>query len=190
MPPVLLSAKSLKWSTEDKTVSVHFSNYMATIDELSIYGWKCLTNIANFLFIFVTGCLVLGGLHAGLLYFTGLGCLLSAYFRIRMVQMYNLPNDPVINILVHLVCEPCALCQEYRELQAHGFNMQLGNVYIWICLLSNILLLINYVDSFVHQIFFSGVGWRNQSPEIQQSGGVMVPPTVPGGMSRWKAGKK
>ncbi|CAI9296919.1 unnamed protein product [Lactuca saligna] len=99
-------------------------------------------------------CMVLGGLHAGLLYFTGLGCLLSAYFRIRMVQMYNLPNDPVINILVHLVCEPCALCQEYRELQAHGFDMKLG------------------------------LGWKGQSPEIQQTGGAMVPPTVPGGMTR------
>ena len=94
------------------------------------------------------------GLHAIILYLTGCGCLLSAYYRIKMSQIYNVPNDPIINILVHLICEPCALCQEYRELQAHGFNMQLG------------------------------VGWRNQSPEIQQTGGVMVPPSVPGGMSR------
>ncbi|KAK9060073.1 hypothetical protein SSX86_020777 [Deinandra increscens subsp. villosa] len=28
------------------------------------------------------------------------------------------------------------------------------------------------------------VGWRNQTPEIQQTGGVMVPPKVPGGMNR------
>ncbi|KAL7589836.1 hypothetical protein Lser_V15G37261 [Lactuca serriola] len=99
-------------------------------------------------------CFVYAALYAGIMYLTGCGCLLSAYYRIKMTQIYNLPNDPIINILVHLICEPCALCQEYRELQAHGFNMQLG------------------------------VGWRNQSPEIQQSGGVMVPPTVPGGMSR------
>ncbi|KAI3696289.1 hypothetical protein L1987_79301 [Smallanthus sonchifolius] len=93
-------------------------------------------------------------LHAGILYFTGCGCLLSAYYRIKMSQIYKLPNDPLINILVHLICEPCALCQEYRELQARGFNMQLG------------------------------VGWRNQTPEIQQTGGIMVPPKVPGGMDR------
>ncbi|XP_071691467.1 protein PLANT CADMIUM RESISTANCE 2-like [Rutidosis leptorrhynchoides] len=93
-------------------------------------------------------------LHAGILYFTGCGCLLSAYYRIKMSHLYRLPDDPLINILVHLICEPCALCQEYRELQARGFNMQLG------------------------------VGWRNQSPEIQQSGGVMVPPKVQGGMTR------
>ncbi|KAJ0763619.1 putative PLAC8 motif-containing protein [Helianthus annuus] len=66
-------------------------------------------------------------LHAGILYFTGCGCLLSAYYRIKMSHLYKLPDDPIINILVHLICEPCALCQEYRELQARGFNMQLGN---------------------------------------------------------------
>ncbi|KAI3516646.1 hypothetical protein L1887_15569 [Cichorium endivia] len=99
-------------------------------------------------------CMVFAGLHAGLMYFTGCGCLLSAYFRIKMSQIYNVPNDPLINILVHLICEPCALCQEYRELQSHGFNMTLG------------------------------VGWKNQSPEIQQTLGLMVPPTVPGGMTR------
>ncbi|KAI7728621.1 hypothetical protein M8C21_028660 [Ambrosia artemisiifolia] len=93
-------------------------------------------------------------LHAGILYLTGCGCLLSAYYRIKMTQLYNLPNDPLINILVHLICEPCALCQEYRELQARGFNMKLG------------------------------VGWRNQSLEIQQTGGLMVAPKVPGGMTR------
>ena len=98
-------------------------------------------------------CMLYAGAHGVLMYFTGLGCLLSAYYRIKMSNMYNLPNDPIINILVHLICEPCALCQEYRELQAHGFNMKLG------------------------------VGWKDQSPEIKQSG-VMVPPTVPGGMSR------
>ncbi|XP_071717528.1 protein PLANT CADMIUM RESISTANCE 2-like [Rutidosis leptorrhynchoides] len=99
-------------------------------------------------------CGVYAMLHAGILYFTGCGCLLSAYYRIKMSHLYRLPDDPLINILVHLLCEPCALCQEYRELQARGFNMQLG------------------------------VGWRNQSPGIQQSGGVMVPPKVQGGMNR------
>ncbi|KAJ0896348.1 putative PLAC8 motif-containing protein [Helianthus annuus] len=84
----------------------------------------------------------------------GVWVLLSAYYRIKMSHLYKLPDDPIINILVHLICEPCALCQEYRELQARGFNMQLG------------------------------VGWRNQSPEIQQSGGHTVPPKVPEGMTR------
>ncbi|XP_024989872.1 protein PLANT CADMIUM RESISTANCE 3-like [Cynara cardunculus var. scolymus] len=95
-------------------------------------------------------------LHFLIMYFTGCGCLLSAYFRIKMSHLYRLPDDPIINILVHLICEPCALCQEYRELQHRGFNMKLG------------------------------VGWHNQSPEIQQTAGgaIVVPPAVPGGMSR------
>ena len=95
-------------------------------------------------------------LHFLIMYFTGCGCLLSAYFRIKMSHIYRLPDDPIINILVHLICEPCALCQEYRELQHRGFNMKLG------------------------------VGWHNQTPEIQQTAGgaIVVPPAVPGGMNR------
>ncbi|GJT04591.1 plant cadmium resistance 2-like protein [Tanacetum coccineum] len=85
-------------------------------------------------------------LHAGILCCTGCACLVSAYYRIKMSNLYKLPDDPIINLLVHLICEPCALCQEYRELQARGFNLQLG------------------------------VGWHGQSPEIQQTGGFMVAP--------------
>ena len=88
------------------------------------------------------------------MYFTGCGCLLSAYFRVKMSHIYRLPDDPLINVLVHLICEPCALCQEYRELQHHGYNMQLG------------------------------VGWHNQTPEVQQIGAPMAAPNVPGGMTR------
>ena len=95
-------------------------------------------------------------LHALLMYFTGCGCLVSAYFRIKMSHMYRLPDDPLINVLVHLICEPCALCQEYRELQHRGFDMRLG------------------------------VGWHNQTPEIRQTAGgaTVIPPPVPGGMNR------
>ncbi|KAI3733806.1 hypothetical protein L6452_13262 [Arctium lappa] len=95
-------------------------------------------------------------LHFLIMYFTGCGCMLSAYYRIKMSHIYRLPDDPIVNILVHLICEPCALCQEYRELQHRGFNMQLG------------------------------VGWHKQSPEIQQTAGgaIIVPPAVPGGMNR------
>nr|GEW53692.1 PLAC8 motif-containing protein [Tanacetum cinerariifolium] len=71
-------------------------------------------------------CIVYILVHGGILYFTGLACLLSAYYRIKMSNLYKLPNDPLINILLHVLCEPCALCQEYRELQTRGFNMQLG----------------------------------------------------------------
>jgi hypothetical protein len=28
--------------------------------------------------------------------------------------------------LVHFFCEPCALCQEYRELRNRGFDMGIG----------------------------------------------------------------
>ncbi|KAI7749943.1 hypothetical protein M8C21_029361 [Ambrosia artemisiifolia] len=133
--------------------------------------FECFDDIPTFIITTFAPCVTFGqiaemvdrgqnscGLYAFLyvviLYFTGCGCLLSAYYRIKMSHLYKLPDDPIINILVHLICEPCALCQEHRELQARGFNMKLG------------------------------AGWRNQSPEIQQSGGLMVPPKIPEEMTR------
>ncbi|XP_024989871.1 protein PLANT CADMIUM RESISTANCE 2-like [Cynara cardunculus var. scolymus] len=133
--------------------------------------FECFDDPQTFIITFFAPCVTFGqiaemvdrgrtsvGMYAGLyfliMYFTGCGCLLSAYFRIKMSHIYRLPDDPLINILVHLICEPCALCQEYRELQHHGFNMQLG------------------------------VGWHNQTLEVQQIGAPMEPPMVPGGMTR------
>lgn len=59
------------------------------------------------------------------MYFIGM---LQDYI-IKMSHLHKLPDDPLINILLHLLCEPYALCQEYHELQTRGFNMQLGNIY-------------------------------------------------------------
>ncbi|KAI3733805.1 hypothetical protein L6452_13261 [Arctium lappa] len=134
--------------------------------------FECFDDPQTFIITFFAPCVTFGqiaemvdrgrasvGMYAALyfliMYFTGCGCLLSAYFRIKMSHIYRLPDDPLINILIHLLCEPCALCQEYRELQHHGFNMQLG------------------------------VGWQHQTPEVQQIGAPpMAPPMVPGGMTR------
>ncbi|XP_071680011.1 cell number regulator 11-like [Lolium perenne] len=36
------------------------------------------------------------------------------------------PGSPFMDCCVHMCCESCALCQEYKELENHGFNMSKG----------------------------------------------------------------
>ncbi|TKY60957.1 PLANT CADMIUM RESISTANCE 2 [Spatholobus suberectus] len=50
----------------------------------------------------------------------------SGYYRSRMRKQYGLRGDDCTDCLVHCFCEPCALCQEYRELENRGFNMSIG----------------------------------------------------------------
>lgn len=68
---------------------------------------------------------------SGALYFlvavlTGCNCLYSCFYRTKMRRQYLLVEDPCNDCLVHCCCEPCALCQEYRELKGRGFDMDIG----------------------------------------------------------------
>ncbi|KAJ1271357.1 hypothetical protein BS78_06G122800 [Paspalum vaginatum] len=69
-----------------------------------------------------------GSLYLLLSAATGLGCLCC--YRSRLRSQYRLTDmeKPCADCCVHmsLCCEPCALCQEYRELKARGFHMSLG----------------------------------------------------------------
>ncbi|KAJ0974954.1 hypothetical protein J5N97_016919 [Dioscorea zingiberensis] len=56
----------------------------------------------------------------------GLGCLYSCFFRSKLRGQYDLEESPLPDCLVHCCCEPCALCQEYRELKGRGFDMGIG----------------------------------------------------------------
>ncbi|KAG2708360.1 hypothetical protein I3843_05G170700 [Carya illinoinensis] len=67
----------------------------------------------------------------GVLYFllqivTGCGCLYSCIYRAKLRKLYMLEESPCGDCCVHCFCEPCALCQEYRELQNRGFDMSAG----------------------------------------------------------------
>ncbi|XP_021316081.1 cell number regulator 11 isoform X1 [Sorghum bicolor] len=46
--------------------------------------------------------------------------------RSSMRTQYNLQESPCLDCCVHFWCGPCALCQEYRELEKRGFNMANG----------------------------------------------------------------
>ncbi|RLM64925.1 hypothetical protein C2845_PM16G09540 [Panicum miliaceum] len=58
----------------------------------------------------------------------GLGCLYSCSYRSKLRARYGLEEGPCRcpDCCVHFWCEPCALCQEYRELKARGFDMSQG----------------------------------------------------------------
>ncbi|PUZ47501.1 hypothetical protein GQ55_7G170100 [Panicum hallii var. hallii] len=70
-------------------------------------------------------CCASGALYL-LLSAAGLGCLYSCCYRSKLRARYELAETPCADCCVHLCCEPCALCQEYRELKARGFDMSLG----------------------------------------------------------------
>ncbi|XP_040871676.1 cell number regulator 10 isoform X1 [Glycine max] len=56
----------------------------------------------------------------------GWGWVYSCFYRSYMRQQYDLRGNACTDCLIHFFCEPCALCQEYRELQFRGFHMTIG----------------------------------------------------------------
>nr|XP_043613833.1 protein PLANT CADMIUM RESISTANCE 11-like [Erigeron canadensis] len=73
-----------------------------------------------------TSCGVHGTIYAVINAFTGCGCLYSCVNRTKMRRQYGLTEAPTNDCCVHFCCGPCALCQEYRELQHHGFDLSIG----------------------------------------------------------------
>ncbi|XP_034697789.1 protein PLANT CADMIUM RESISTANCE 7-like [Vitis riparia] len=53
-------------------------------------------------------------------------CLLSWPYRGKLRQRFGLMEAPAPDCMVHCLFEPCALCQEYRELKNRGINPALG----------------------------------------------------------------
>ncbi|CAH8302019.1 unnamed protein product [Eruca vesicaria subsp. sativa] len=72
-----------------------------------------------------TTCAIGGSLY-GAIYLTGLSSVYSSMFRTKIRDKYGLPDAPGPDWLTHLVCGPCALCQEYRELKHHGLDPKIG----------------------------------------------------------------
>ncbi|XP_057839871.2 cell number regulator 10 [Cryptomeria japonica] len=71
-------------------------------------------------------CCVSGGIYGALLCLTGFAYCYSCWYRTKIRDKYNLADIPCADCLVHCFCEPCALCQEYRELKLQGFPPSLG----------------------------------------------------------------
>ncbi|CAN0876405.1 Protein PLANT CADMIUM RESISTANCE 2 [Linum grandiflorum] len=73
-----------------------------------------------------TPCALNGALYALMLWMFGCACLLSCFYRAKMRGQWSLEEKPCADCSVHLFCESCALCQEYRELQNKGFDLSMG----------------------------------------------------------------
>ncbi|XP_031493065.1 protein PLANT CADMIUM RESISTANCE 3-like [Nymphaea colorata] len=73
-----------------------------------------------------TSCIVGACLYEAMKLLTCCGCLYAAFFRAKLRAQYRLPEKPAADWLVHCICEPCALTQEYRELQRRGFDPSIG----------------------------------------------------------------
>lgn len=64
-----------------------------------------------------------------------------------MRSQYGLRETPCNDCLVHWCCEPCALCQEYRELKHRGFDISIGK---WSHLTANICPNMWYIRNILH----------------------------------------
>ncbi|KAF8703351.1 hypothetical protein HU200_032149 [Digitaria exilis] len=73
-----------------------------------------------------TSCCASGTLYLLLQAVTGMACFYSCCYRSKLRTQYGLTETPCADCCVHFCCEACALCQEYRELKARGFDMSEG----------------------------------------------------------------
>lgn len=54
------------------------------------------------------------------------GCFYTLFTRKKMRRLYKLKGSNVTDCMAHTFLLPCALCQEYRELNHQGFDPALG----------------------------------------------------------------
>ncbi|KAM3267975.1 Protein PLANT CADMIUM RESISTANCE 8 [Capsicum baccatum] len=52
--------------------------------------------------------------------------ILGSKYRTKLRQRYNLVEAPYSDVISHIFCPCCSLCQEFRELQIRGLNPALG----------------------------------------------------------------
>ncbi|KAL5544740.1 hypothetical protein UlMin_008524 [Ulmus minor] len=73
-----------------------------------------------------TSCVTSGMLYGLLAFFIGLPCIISCAYRTKLRNKLGLVESPLPDCVAHFLCECCALCQEYRELQANGLDPSIG----------------------------------------------------------------
>ncbi|XP_065631185.1 cell number regulator 2-like, partial [Quercus suber] len=92
------------------------------------YWCPCITfgQIAEIVDRGTTSCATRGALYALIAWLTGCGCLYSCFYRSKIRRQYALEEGSYGDCIVRCCCEPCALCQEYRELKHQGFDLSIG----------------------------------------------------------------
>ncbi|CAN1347571.1 Protein PLANT CADMIUM RESISTANCE 2 [Linum perenne] len=74
-----------------------------------------------------SACGVNGALYTIIQCVTGFPCCYSCFYRTKLRQQYGIKGTHSRDCLVHCFCEYCSLCQEYRELKKHGFDLSIGD---------------------------------------------------------------
>lgn len=157
------------------------SNRFRILKTKKLIRLLCLPCLDSFGFWW-TACAASGFVYA-VLALTGLPCMYSCFYRSRMRGQYDLEEAPVADCLVHFCCEPCSLCQEYRELKNRGFDMGIGK--------SKIFIFLNLEFVFWWYILIDAIGLRGFGCEgweanmDRQQRGMANAPTVIAGMNRW-----
>ncbi|XP_031278844.1 protein PLANT CADMIUM RESISTANCE 4-like [Pistacia vera] len=90
--------------------------------------FPCLTfgQIAEIIDDGHTSCGTSGMLYGGIAFCIALPCIMSCTYRTKLRNKFGLPEAPAPDWVTHFLCEWCALCQEYRELQARGWDPSIG----------------------------------------------------------------
>lgn len=104
-----------------------------------------------------SACGVNGALYTLICCVTCGSCCYSCFYRAKLRQQFLLEKTPCGDCPVHCFCECCALCQEYRELKSHGYDLKIG---------------------------WHG-NMERQNREVAMTSIASSAPTVEGGMSRW-----
>lgn len=74
----------------------------------------------------VVSCRSSGTLYTLLIFVCGCTCCYTAWNRSKLRTRYSLEGQHCNDCLTHCLCEECAMCQEYRELENRGYIMSLG----------------------------------------------------------------
>ncbi|KAL5826077.1 hypothetical protein ACOSQ4_017874 [Xanthoceras sorbifolium] len=99
--------------------------------------FDCMDNPTNALVTAIFPCVTFGQIAdvlengnttcatSGIIY-AAAPCMVSRPYRKKMRQRFGLAEAPSSDWIVHSMFEPCALCQEYRELINRGIDPALG----------------------------------------------------------------
>lgn len=93
---------------------------MGYIIDIYIYSTNYLINCVT------AACGTSGLLYGLVAAFIGVPFIMSCTYRTKIRSRYGLVETPAPDWVTHLFCEPCALCQEYRELNMRGLDPSIG----------------------------------------------------------------
>ncbi|KAJ0106356.1 hypothetical protein Patl1_18373 [Pistacia atlantica] len=93
---------------------------------LSRESWETVGIVAEIVDDGHTSCGTSGMLYWGIAFCIALPCIMSCTYRTKLRNKFGLPEAPAPDWVTHFLCEWCALCQEYRELQARGWDPSIG----------------------------------------------------------------